>query len=66
MEPTEYPHRLPGSSRSSAAQLVAREAFAAQFNELLAGQTRVRIDPESDGSLVRSMARCGQITIRRL
>lgn len=47
-----YPPRLPGSQRSSEAQLAARREIA----QRLQPARGPRLDPASDGSLLRSLA----------
>ena len=57
-----YPPRLPGSQRSSDAQLAARRELARRLQP----QRGPKLDPASDGSLLRSLAARHIVTFGRL
>ena len=66
-----YPHRLPGNTKSAAAQLEYREAIARRFEGELLSSPFPRsgypdISPATDGSLLRALARWRQVSFGRL
>ena len=67
----DYPHKLPGSTRSAAAQLEYRRALAQRIEAELRVSPFPRseypnIDPATDGSLLRALARWHQVAFGRL
>ena len=66
-----YPHRLPGRASSSAAQLEYRRALAQRIEaELMTSpfpqSEYPALDPTTDGSLLRALARWHQVSYGRL